>query len=472
MKFLREFFFSIGRQILFMLFALLLLFFAFTLFNQNTLKNFSRAYSSQTSLIESIQMLKKDFSESGSYFSSYIRTGNRENLAQYNQMVFRAFEKISDLNEMLRNDDEIYLLKSIETAYRFYFSECCAASFLFNSKNHGENYNYLERFYYAQSVLSYLFKYCDTLLENVVEKNISLNENLHKKEQKLKFYNFIFVIMLLLSYFVFMVYVSQKLSAPLNQLAKASRSVAEGDFNQKIPEYRTANSVGVLIHAFNKMTADIKKTFEYKELLNQARFLAIQSQTNPHFLFNTLNSIARTITLGKTEQSLEMIDSLALLMRYSLSENDVPVTLQDELEISREYIRIQCLRFGERIKYEEKIDEGLLNLVFMPKFTLQPLIENAIIHGLEPKEEGGKIIVSAKIRGGRALIRIFDNGCGIEKKILAQISENNSASKRIGVSNTKKRLEFFEKSGGGVFEILSKKDCWTMALISLKIDER
>lgn len=166
-----------------------------------------------------------------------------------------------------------------------------------------------------------------------------------------------------------------------------------------------------------------------------------------------------------------MIDSLSSLMRYSLSENDVPVALRDELKVSREYIHIQQLRFGERIKYEEKIDEEILDSVFMPKFTLQPLIENAIIHGIEPKESGGKIIVSAKKRGGKAILRIFDNGSGIEKNILAQILDNNLLSKRIGVANTKKRLELFEKSEGGVFKIISRKDNWTMAVICLKMNQ-
>ena len=115
MKLLGNFFFSIGRQILAMLFALLVMFFAFNLFNQNMLTLFSKEYSSQTSMIESIQLLKNDFSSSGTLFSSYIKTGNRVNLAEYNESVFASFEKIDELSEKLKNDDEIYLLGSIKT---------------------------------------------------------------------------------------------------------------------------------------------------------------------------------------------------------------------------------------------------------------------------------------------------------------------------------------------------------------------
>lgn len=325
---------------------------------------------------------------------------------------------------------------------------------------------------------------------NVIETNISVNEEVRSHEKFLNIYNVIFIILLLTAYFSFMAYVYNKLSRPMGELIKASMAVAEGDFNQKIPEYKTANSVGLLIHAFNKMTSDIKKmmdsltekvkteekllqekqkNLEYKELLNQARFLALQAQTNPHFLFNTLNSIERTIMLGKTQQSLEMIDSLAKLMRYCLSDSEKPVTLEEELEVSKEYIHIQQLRFGDRIKYEERLEESLNQSLLLPKFTLQPLIENAIIHGLEPKEEGGKIIISSKIRKNHAIIRIFDNGMGMAKETISQILKKDSFSKRIGLKNTKKRLEFQEKSSRNVFKIISRKEKWTMIILSLKI---
>lgn len=492
MKFFSSFFFSIGRQILFLLFLLFILFSAFTVFNQKTLSSFSKNYSYQTSLIESIQLLKNDFSLCDSLFGSYMKTGNRVDLSKFNETVFDSFSLVSDLEEKLSADDDIYLLKSVETAFHFYFNECCVASFLFNSRQNLGDFSYLERFRYSQSVLGYLLMYCDNLIESVIETNAVVNGKIRKREKFINAANCFFVFMLLSSYFSFMAYVHRKLSVPLGQMVKVSKAVREGDFSQRIPEYKTSNSVGLLIHAFNKMTSDIKKmmdsltekvkteeklleekrkNLEYQELLSQARFLALQAQTNPHFLFNTLNSISRTITLGKTEQSLEMIDSLSCLMRYCLSESELPVSLGEELVVVREYIRIQQLRFGERIQYEEKLDERLNSLVLLPKFTLQPFIENAVIHGLEPREGGGKIVVSSKIRGGRALIRIFDNGEGIDRDYLSKILSGEAASKRIGLRNTKKRLEFQEKPSEGVFDVISRKGKWTMIVISLKIRE-
>ncbi len=492
MKILRTFFFSIGRQILALLALLLILFLCFLAFNRRTLSFFIDTYEKQTVRLDSIQTLRNQFFDGNTYFADFLKTGNRASLAEFNQSANKSFDLISEIVEELHTDDGVYLLRSIETGFSFYFSQCCQASFSFSTKNYEDSFGYYGQFQYAQSVLNYLLKYCDELLEMVIAENKITYGKMTQKEQVLNVYNVVFVSLLILFYLSFLLYISKKLTSPLSQLVRFSNYVADGDFSHRIPEYKTANSVGVLIHAFNKMCTDLqrmmdslketvkteekllreqRKNLEYKELLNQANFLALQSQTNPHFLFNTLNSISRTITLGKSEQSLEMIDCLSDLLRYSLSEAEIPVELESELNVSEEYIHIQQLRFGERIKYVEKVEESLRTEVRLPKFTLQPLIENAIIHGLEPKEGGGMVVLSAKRRGKYAVIRIFDNGNGIPKSVLEQIAGKKYESKkgRIGVLNTQKRLELHEKSSKKVFSIISREGKWTRISIRLKI---
>ena len=132
-----------------------------------------------------------------------------------------------------------------------------------------------------------------------------------------------------------------------------------------------------------------RKNEEYEKLLSQARFLALQSQINPHFLFNTLNSINRTVMLGRREQALTMLDSLSVLLRYNLADAQMPALLGEELGITEEYLKIQKMRFSSRLNVDVRHDRKLEQAVTLPRFTLQPLVENAVIHGLEPKEEGG-----------------------------------------------------------------------------------
>ncbi len=439
-------------------------------------------------LFESVQDLKNLFGHNSSTINEYLKTGDRAKLAEYNHTAQSAALLISSLYTKVSSDDVTYLLHSIDTAYKIYFSECCSASFLFNSGN----YDYYGRMYYAESIQTYLRKYCDELLGLLLDQSVETNLKIKQQQIYLKIYNWIFMLILITSFFVFLLYVSRKLTHPLSQLVSFSRSVAEGDFTKTIPVYDTTNSVGVLISAFNKMVADLKrmmesmqekvkteqkllreqrKNLEYKELLNRATFLALQTQTNPHFLFNTLNSISRTITLGKTEQSIEMLDSLAKLLRYSLSDATVPVPLKSELEITGEYLHIQKLRFGSRITYKTRIEQGLESKIKLPRFTLQPLVENAIIHGIESSESGGKVIITAKQRGQYGIIRIFDNGMGIPPKTLQQLQNKSYTTRheRIGVLNTRRRLELQEKSVKKTFTVLSREGKWTMIIIRLKL---
>jgi sensor histidine kinase YesM len=207
-------------------------------------------------------------------------------------------------------------------------------------------------------------------------------------------------------------------------------------------------------------------------MLNQATFLALQTQTNPHFLFNTLSSISRSVTLGKKEQTLTMIDALANLLRYSLADAGEPVSLREELTVTREYLKIQTVRFRDRITAEFRVDEDIAAEARLPRFTLQPLVENAIIHGLEPKESGGRLVIAARRRGGRAVLRIFDDGNGIPEDKLRMIRErkSQSLSKRIGIWNTQKRIALFTHSDR-CFDIVSRKQGGTLVTIRLPLKE-
>jgi len=491
MKLFRDFFFSIGRQIITILAAILVLFIIFVFINQNILSSFSRTYNRQITLFESVQDLKNLLVHSSSTINEYLKTGDRTKLAEYNHVTQSAAVLISSLYTKVSNDDSTYLLHSIDTAYKNYFSECCTASFLFNSGN----YDYYGRMYYAETIQTYLRRYCDELLGLLLDQSAETSRKIRQQQVLLQIYNWIFMLILFASFAGFLLFVSKKLTKPLNQLVLFSRSVSEGDFSKTIPVYDATNSVGVLIRAFNTMVADLKqmmesmqekvkteqkllreqrKNLEYKDLLNRATFLALQTQTNPHFLFNTLNSISRTITLGKTDQSIEMLDSLAKLLRYSLSDATVPVPLSSELEITGEYMHIQKLRFGSRIQYQTQIAAGLENKIQLPRFTLQPLVENAIIHGIEPSESGGKVIITAKQRGQYGIIRIFDNGLGIASETLRQLQDKSytPTNNRLGVLNTRRRLELQEKSVKKTFSILSIAGKWTMIVIRLKIRKK
>lgn len=173
---------------------------------------------------------------------------------------------------------------------------------------------------------------------------------------------------------------------------------------------------------------------EQQRLLMQARLEALASQINPHFLFNTLNSVASLIRVNP-EQARAMVNRLARIMRGRLRNQDHFAPLREELDFVEDYLSIELVRFGDKLKVVKQIDPSTLDW-FVPSMLLQPLIENSIKHGISSKVSGGTITLSTSNLGGRLSVVVEDDGVGIPDAELAGI-----LSRGIGVSNVKERLQ-------------------------------
>lgn len=279
---------------------------------------------------------------------------------------------------------------------------------------------------------------------------------------------------------------SSKIYNPLQKLAVKAGDISNGDFSSEIAIGSADSTVTFLAETINTMSEDISsmmkdlktkadaeekllveknKNLEYEARLNNAMLKVLQTQTNPHFLFNTLNSISRTITLGKPEIAQSMLSSLSALMRYNLTDGDEPAALREEVEITEEYLKIQKLRFDKRLCYKISISDDLLDSVSLPRFTLQPLVENSIIHGLSPLKDGGTIFIDAKERKSGIILRITDNGVGMTQDKLNEIRSHQN--NRIGLENTRKRMELFYTKQN-VIEVISKENKGTMIILHLE----
>jgi two-component system LytT family sensor kinase len=173
---------------------------------------------------------------------------------------------------------------------------------------------------------------------------------------------------------------------------------------------------------------------EQQRLLLEARLEALASQINPHFLFNTLNSVASLIRVNP-EQARAMVNRLARIMRGRLRNQDHFAPLREELDFVEDYLSIELVRFGDKLKVVKQIDPATLDW-FVPSMLLQPLIENSIKHGISSKVSGGTITLSTSNLGGRLFVVVEDDGVGIPEAELAGI-----LSRGIGVSNVKERLQ-------------------------------
>jgi two-component system LytT family sensor kinase len=200
----------------------------------------------------------------------------------------------------------------------------------------------------------------------------------------------------------------------------------------------SAMVVGIPLKIWNTIRIE-QKLEEQKRLLLEARLDALQRQINPHFLFNTLNSIASLVRF-RPEQARELIVKLANILRALLKDHDSYVQLREELNFTDDYLGIEVVRFGaDKLKVVKEIDPATLEFP-VPSMILQPLIENSIKHGLEPRISGGTITIRSRLDAGKLMIEIEDDGVGIAPG-RSHSSGVLSQGTGIGMNNVRERLD-------------------------------
>lgn len=236
-----------------------------------------------------------------------------------------------------------------------------------------------------------------------------------------------------LSFIVFLLvafYISRNIAMPLKLMENSMSKVEKGDFTQKV-EINTHDEIGNFASRFNRMVEKIQelivKVYETQLKKMESDFKALQAQINPHFLYNTLESINCLAEIKDEKEISEMVRGLGKMFRYSIRNDKEFVTLKDELDHVKNYILLQAVRYEDRFKIVYDIPKELMEINVL-KLILQPLVENAIYHGLEKVSRKGLIRISASLDMDRLKIQVSDNGRGMEKEKIEEINrqlENN-----------------------------------------------
>lgn len=328
----------------------------------------------------------------------------------------------------------------------------------------------------------YLAQYTDRLTEAFLVEGRDSYLSLGKRTSS---QNLVFTIVAAFGSTLFaaaMLYYARSLLLPVQQMSRDARRVAEGEYDIDDFDYKRSDEIGMLAGSFNHLKHQIARTIHaleseaqlekslrhqeseaarLRQLIEQSRFAQLQSQINPHFLFNTLQSISNVAGIEHASVTGDMVVRLANFFRYTLDHDDSVVTLAREIDLLRDYISLQELRFGERIVFEMDCDPRCDGCT-IPKFTLQPLVENSIVHGMRTRGEGGRIRIMTQREGSECIIRITDNGGGFSPRHDASSVKKNGRSS-IGLANIAGRIAL---SGGG-FRIASCPGLGTIARIIL-----
>lgn len=260
---------------------------------------------------------------------------------------------------------------------------------------------------------------------------------------------------------------SIKVLSPLKKIRQQMKKIENEDFDVQI-NINGNDEITMLGRSFNKMSAKLKELINQVYLIQikqkEAELSALQAQINPHFLYNALDTIYWMARMEKAFETSKLIEALAKLFRLSLNSGKEFTLLRDEVEHIRNYIFIQKKRFGDSIVFDIEFEEELLECQVV-KLVLQPLLENAIIHGIDKKDGKGNIRVSIKKENGNVIYEIKDNGIGVDIEEINLLLKNVGNSNRgLGIKNVNDRLKLYFGEQYGI-TFLSEKGEGTTVIV-------
>ncbi|WP_066070264.1 sensor histidine kinase [Neobacillus soli] len=421
--------------------------------NQKTIENYNEILHRYLLIKEVSQLSQDSINALNHYFINAAADSKNEYLVLSGKLK-ESQEKLIGLRNQnniisLMNYDNMIKsqLESMELAASFFQKRNdTKASFLFNE---------------AAKTSTYISETTLLLINGELETYVNLYKKIIQQSKDSVLLSFLTLastsFTILLIFFKF----SNEITRPIVTLTAAAREISRGNFEQSIT-IRTNDEINFLASTFNQMRINLKKLIaemqikakverelqEHKLLLKESELKTLQSQINPHFLFNTLNTLAKKAYLENAKETSNLIISVADLLRYNLKSMDNSTTIKNEIKGLEDYLTIQKARFEERVQYTIDVDEECLS-VKLPSLTLQPFVENALIHAIEPFPEGGDIAIRIRNQGIQNIIEIEDNGPGIPHDTIQSIikgepqKEYKGQSTGIGIHNVIRRLRLF-----------------------------
>lgn len=435
--------------------------------------------------------IKQHIDSSLDNFNQYILNGTQNKKDNYNSEIILAKEKISELK---KNSDNVnqYILNDLDNTLQSYIEKSNNTIFAYENK---EGYIfYYDDFIAAKDIASYCDIHASTLMQNFLETNSIAYKKLNINSSTIYIAMTTYLILILALCVIYALSFIRNISKDLNGLVQVSNKVSKGNFEYYQGNKTDIYELDILTTTFNTMIKDIKelissinekfilekklkeeemKNLKYENALKEFDLKVLQSQINPHFLFNTLNCINSTAMMENATTTSKLIKSVSNILRYSLRSMSTNALLEDEINIVKDYIYIQECRFYDRIKFNLITDIDMKK-VKVPGMTIQPLVENAFIHGIEEKEDGGYINITVCDENNECNIIIEDNGVGIPKEILDKINNYNYDAKHIGhttglgINIVEKRLRYLYNKKN-MFKIESEEGKGTKVYLKIPI---
>ena len=431
----------------------------------NSMQKMDNVYASNADLTELSQVFEKV--QDNMY--KYLKVKSSQTLLDYYQNEAKYRNELEKLNEDNINDPVKLLERNIRKMSETYLdctAETVAAKRGRNVEQYKRKYDDVTKLYrYIQSSI-------DELNNLMFQENSSTYAVLRAVMRYLEISNSVIMIIIVVCGMLLLIQAIRNMFVPLSNMAETAQLVGQGNFHVKMHDTDAQDELGTVTRAFNTMVENLdlymartkagmekEQQMMERELLmenhlKEAQLKYLQSQINPHFLFNSLNAGAQLAMMEDAEQTGIFVEKMADFFRYNVKKGQEDATLGEELEAVDNYIYILNVRFAGDIHFSKDVDESLEN-VRMPSMILQPIVENAVNHGIRDIEWEGKIHLTVTGDADYIRISVKDNGKGMTQEQIEGVLSGNREHRNeegdstgIGMNNVISRLElYYEESG-------------------------
>ena len=412
------------------------------------------------------------------HLTHYLATNNSDSQLNYykegERLTLMAGQLYDESSGMVSGSEDELLFKDIYYMVASYLEQTDMAV---EEKRRNNADEYIARFAEASRIAGYIQNYADRLNLSKVSVNTRQYSGMSEDLNAMNSTNISLLFSVVALNILVISSMMLKITRPIDKLAGSARQISQGNFDIEDIKVTSQDELSVMAEAFNGMKHSIKEYIEalhdkagtesqlleqqienlkIQSLLVDAEMKALQMQINPHFLFNTLNAGVQLAMLEGAERTSGFLEDLSSMFRYNVKSLSRTVKIRDEINSVRAYGNLFHVRFGDIIKFCYNVDCSLLD-IDVPPLVIQPLVENATIHGIGNLERGGTITISLEHFEGTAQIIIEDDGVGMSEETRQRIlschkpeDHKSGHTTGIGISNVMQRLRLFF----GVHDIL------------------
>lgn len=420
--------------------------------------------------------IRNSLDQTEASLSGYLTDKSSDALKAYIQHSTRLAEKARRLNREIREDESLLLQRDLAGLIDGYLQDTEASV----SAKRGRDVKVYSERYESSEQTAELARFLIVRIEGVfISDSLKAFSGFESRISAVLTSNVVLIIAASLMGIMLIFRFSYKITGPLSKLAEAARAVGRGEYDHELPLPETGDEIGTTAAAFSSMQASVRgaidelkskaevekslmeermRVLDMGHKLKDAELLALQTQINPHFLFNTLSAGMQLALTENADRTSDFLENLSAFIRYVLKPPSRSVWVSDELECVRRYIWLLKLRFGDRYRFEVSADGDVMT-VETPALLLQPLVENAVAHGLKDKEADAWVKVSARMVDGEAILSVEDSGDGMSPEEVERVLRDGAEDEHIhecgiGLRNVIRRV-ILATNGTGRVELHS-----------------